>query len=270
LGIRDVDEIKAEIDALALYVNQGISVPGMPEIVYYIAQGWDGRRVFLQDGDALVYPYDRMVEVLEYLNQKLPMIERIASYGTPKDILRRTPEELKKLKDLKLGILYMGVESGDPLVLEAIGKGATIDEMIEASHRVKESGLLLSVTVILGLGGVQGSDQHALASIKALNAMDPDYAGALTLTLVPGTPMYERVRSGQFQMITPMQSIQELRLIVAESSFSNCFFSSMHASNYLSIRGTLDKDKARMLQQLDGVLQRDDGGVLRPEFLRGL
>ena len=160
---------------------------GQPEIVYAILQDWNGKKVFLQDGDALVYPYPKLLSALQYLNQKFPNIQRIASYATPQDILRRTVTELKALKEQKLGILYMGVESGDDEVLRRIQKNATHDQMVEAAQKVKEAGILLSVTVILGLGGVKGSERHVSETARILTEMDPDYAGALTLTLIPGT-----------------------------------------------------------------------------------
>ena len=270
LGIRDLEEVKLEIDAMSLYMSHRVGVQGQPDIVYLILRRWDGRKVFLQDGDALVYPYAKMVEALQFLNRKFPNLERIASYATPQDILRRNVDELKKLKDLKLGILYMGVESGDDEVLARIKKGATYAEMVEAAHKVKDAGILLSVTVILGLGGVKGSKRHAEESARILTGMDPDYAGALTLTLIPGTPLYQEWEKGGFELITPFDSLQELRYIVENASFSNCFFSSMHASNYFAIRGTLPDDKLKMLKQLDTILTSKDPALLRPEFLRGL
>ncbi len=270
LQVRDIDEVKAEIDALAMYMKHGIVTPGIPGIVYNIARGWDGRKVFLQDGDALAYPLPKLLEALDYLNTRFPEIERIASYATPQDILRRSVSELGQLKERKLGILYMGVESGDDEVLKAIGKGVTHDQLVQAGKKVKESGISLSVTVILGLAGVAGSERHSHETARILTRLDPDFAGALTLILVPGTPIYQQVEKGVFQLITPLRSLEELRILVAESCFSNCFFSSMHASNYLSIRGRLPGDKQRMLKQLDEVCSRKDPSMLRPEFMRAL
>ncbi len=270
LKIRETAEIKDEIDALALYLNHRLRVPGMPGIVYAIAGGWDGRRIFLQDGDALVYPYPQLKEVLEYLNRKFPGLERIASYATAQDILRLGVDELKSLKELKLGIIYLGVESGDEEILREVNKRIDSEQMIEAGRMIKAAGIISSVTVILGLGGPQRSREHALATAEVLSKIDPDFAGALTLTLVPGTPMYDQYCRGDFSLISPMQSLRELRLIVENATFTDCFFSSMHASNYLSIRGRLPGDKAKMLAQLDYVLSRQDPGMLRPEFMRGM
>jgi radical SAM superfamily enzyme YgiQ (UPF0313 family) len=270
LGIRELDEVKREIDAMSLYMNQRMWVAGMPDIMYEILNDWNGKKVFLQDGDALVYPYPKLIEALQYLNQKFPAIERIASYATPQDILRRSLNELKELKEQKLGILYMGVESGDDEVLLRIQKNATHQQMVEAAKKVKESGILLSVSVILGLGGVKGSEKHALETAKILTEMDPDYAGALTLTLIPETGLYKELQRGEFELITPFDSLRELKTIVENSTFSNCLFSSMHASNYYSIRGSMPEDRNKVLKQLNTLLSRKDPNMLRPEFMRGL
>ena len=268
--MRGVADVKREIDALTLFTQSGIRLPGIPTIVYTVAQGWDGKRIFLQDGDALVYPFPKLREVLQYLNEKLPTVERIGTYATPQDVLRRSVEELKELKQLKLGIFYTGLETGDDESLQKIGKGVSSDRVIEAGKRVKGAGIGFSVTVILGLAGIEGSRKHALETARVLTAIDPDYVGALTLTLVPGTPLYEQWERNEFHPLSPFQSLEELKLIVENSVFTNCFFSSMHASNYLSVRGRLPQDRERMLKQLEKVLAARDSSLLRPEFLRGL
>jgi radical SAM superfamily enzyme YgiQ (UPF0313 family) len=268
--MRDVGDVKSEIDALSVFIQNGVRLPTVPNVVYAVAQGWDGKRVFLQDGDALVYPFANLKEVLQYLDEKLPYVKRIGTYATPQDILRRSRDQLTELKDLKLSIFYMGVESGDDSVLQKIGKGVKRQELIEAGKKAKEAGITLSVTVILGLGGVEGSEEHALETAKILTDIDPDYVGALTLTLVPGTPLYEQWQEGKFHPITPFRSLEELRIIIENSSFTDCFFSSMHASNYISVRGKLPRDKSRMLRELEAVLAVKDPSLLKPEFLRGL
>jgi radical SAM superfamily enzyme YgiQ (UPF0313 family) len=270
LQIRDVDDIRNEIDAVALFTRRGIRLPDVSKAVYAVAQGWDGKRVFLQDGDALVYPFPKLREVLQYLNEKLPSIERIGTYATPQDILRRSSDELKELRRLKLGIFYTGLETGDDELLQKIGKGASSDELVEAGKKVKEAGIIFSVTIILGLGGIEGSQKHALETARVLTEIDPEYVGALTLTFVPGTPLYEQRERNEFHPLSPFQSLEELKLIIENSSFTDCFFSSMHASNYLSVRGRLPQDRERMLRQLEKVLASRNPSLLRPEFLRGL
>ncbi len=270
LQIRDVDDTKSEIDAVALFIRSGIRLPNVSKVVYAVAQGWDGKRVFLQDGDALVYPFSRLREVLQYLNEKLPCVERVGTYATPQDILRRSSDELKELRHLKMGIFYTGLESGDDELLKKIGKGVSSHELVEAGKKVKEAGISFSVTIILGLGGVEGSKKHVLETAKILTGIDPDYIGALTLTLVPGTPLYEQWQRNEFHPLSPFQTLEELRLIIENSNFTDCFFSSMHASNYLSVRGKLPQDRERMLGELERVLAARNPSLLRPEFLRGL
>jgi radical SAM superfamily enzyme YgiQ (UPF0313 family) len=270
LQMRDIDDVKNEIDALALFTQKGMRLPGVPNVVYDIAQGWDGKMVFLQDADALVYPFPKLREVLKYLNEKLPSIERIGIYATPQDILRRSSNELKELKRLKLGIIYTGLETGDDELLQKIAKGANSHKFIEAGRKVKEAEITFSVTVILGLGGVEGSQKHALATAKVLSEIDPEYVGALTLSFVPGTPLYEQRERNEFHPLSPFQSLEELKLIIENSNFTDCFFSSMHASNYLSVRGILPRNKEKMLSEIDKVLAARNPSLLRPEFLRGL
>jgi radical SAM superfamily enzyme YgiQ (UPF0313 family) len=270
LQMRDVEDVKKEIDALVLFTRKGIRLPGVSNVVYDIAQGWDGKMVFLQDADALVYPFPKLREVLQYLSEKLPSIERIGIYATPQDILRCSSDELKELKRLKLGIIYTGLETGDDELLQKIAKRASSHEFIEAGRKVKEAGITFSVTVILGLGGVEGSQKHALATAKVLSEIDPEYVGALTLSFVPGTPLYEQRERNEFHPLSPFQSLEELRLIIENSNFTDCFFSSMHASNYLSVRGRLPRDKEKMLSEIDKVLTARNPSLLRPEFLRGL
>jgi len=270
LSLRDLEDALKEIDALYMFKKYGIVFSEIDSIVYYLASEWDGKRIFLQDGDALVYPYDRLVKVLEYLNEKFPELERIGAYATPQDILRRSVEELRRLKELKLSILYVGLESGSDEILREVKKGVTSSQMIEAAKRVKEAGITLSVTLILGLGGVEKSEEHAYKTAEVLSQMDPEYAGALTLLFVPGTPLYRDWKEGRFKPIDPFRSLEELKIIVENSNFTNCFFSSMHASNYVAIRGFLPKDKEKMLKQLDNILRQKDTSFLRPEFLRAL
>lgn len=266
LKVRAVDEIKAEIDALSLYLAHGIYNPAMGGLTPY----WDGKGLFLQDADALVYPFPKLKNVLEYLNERLPSIGRIASYAAPKDILRRTPDELKTLKELGLGILYTGLESGSDKVLQAVKKGANSSQMIEASRKTREAGIILSVSMILGLAGTGASEEHAIQTGRVLSEMDPEYAAALTLTLTPETPLYQEWIDGSFHPLSPFQSLEELKMIVEHSDLTDCYFSSTHASNYVTIRGRLPEAKARMISELEEVLARRDPALLRPEFLRGL
>jgi radical SAM superfamily enzyme YgiQ (UPF0313 family) len=197
-------------------------------------------------------------------------LERVTCYGTAGDVLALATDQLKVLKSLKMDIIYLGVESGDDDILRSVAKANNTQQIIDAGRRIKEAGITCAVTVIMGLGGREKSQEHALATARILSDMDPDAADVLTLTLVPGTPMYNSNQRGDFTLITPLQSIQELKTIIENSRFSHCLFRSMHASNYLTLKGWLPPEKERMLAQLDIVLSRQDPQLLRPEYLRGL
>jgi len=265
--MRDIEGVRKEIDALAALVSYGLDIPG---VEISPLDYWDGKRVFLQDADALVYPFPKLKEILKYLNKKFPNLERIAAYATPQDLLRRDVAELNTLKELKLGILYTGLESGSDEVLQRVDKGLNSSQIIEAARKAKEAGVIMSITVILGLAGIEGSEKHVEDTARVLSEIDPEYAGALTLTLVPDTPLYEEWKEGNFHLISPFQSLEELKTIIERSNFTNCFFSSMHASNYQAIRGRLPQDKEGMIEELGHVLTKRDPSSLRPEFSRGL
>ena len=228
------------------------------------------RRVFLADGDALSIPQKGLLQILSYLKARLKGLERVGVYANAKDILRKDVEELKALKDLGLEILYLGLESGDPEVLKRIKKNATVDQLIRAGKRVKESKILLSVTVILGIGGVEGSQAHAAETGKVLSAMDPDYVGALSLMIVPGTPIAKEIETGRLVLPTPFGLIQELETMITNCQFTHCFFASNHASNYLPLRIQMPEQKEEALRRIREVLQRKDPDLLRPEYLRAL
>lgn len=226
------------------------------------------RRVFLCDGDALIIPQKRLVMMLEAIQRQLPWVTRIGTYATAQNLALKTAEELETLRDLGLGIIYMGLESGDDETLKAINKGIDANEMIEMGRKVKAVGIKLSITVLLGVAGRQRSQQHAEATARVLTAIDPEYIGALSLMLVPGTPMYEANRTGQFSMMEPLELLGELRTMFAGTDLSQGQFHANHASNYLPIRARLPKDKAAVLSHIDQALK---GNVdLKPEWMRGL
>ena len=228
------------------------------------------QRVFLADGDALAMPQRELLRILEYVKLRLNRVERVGIYANAKDILRKDVEELKALKNLGLGILYLGLESGNPEILKRIKKNGTVDQLIRAGRRVKESGILLSVTVILGIGGVEKSQAHAADTGKVLSEMDPDYVGALSLMVVPGTPIEKEIETGKLVLPTPFGMIQELETMIEHCHFTHCFFASNHASNYLPLRVQMPEEKEDALRRIREVLQRKDPALLRPEYLRAL
>ena len=249
--IKSFEEVKEDIDEVS-------------------PQGPWVRRVFLADGDALIISQKELLRILDYLKVKLRGLERVGIYANAKDILRKGVDELKELKDLGLGIIYLGLESGNPEVLKRIKKNATIDQMVRAAKRVKESGILLSVTVILGIGGVESSEAHAEDTGKVLSQMDPDYVGALSLMVVPGTPIEKEIETGELILPTPFGLIQELEMMIQHCQFTRCFFASNHASNYLPLRIRIPEQKEEALRRIREVLQRKDPALLRPEYLRAL
>ncbi len=230
----------------------------------------DARRIFLCDGDGLVIPQKRLIALLDLLLESFPRLERIGIYANARSILLKSVEELAALRERKLGIIYYGVESGDNELLKRVHKGADREKLLAAGRRVREAGILLSVTVLLGIGGVEGSHRHALETARLLSEMDPDYAGALTVMVVPGTPLHDEMVRGEFQLPDTFQLIEELGLMIAHSDFSRCFFTSNHASNYLPLRVHLPEQKEEALRLIHRVLAQRDPSVLRPEFLRAL
>jgi radical SAM superfamily enzyme YgiQ (UPF0313 family) len=250
--IRHLEDIKQDIDE----VTQNYS--------------WSVRRVFLEEGDALIAPQHILVGVLKYLGEKFPYLKRIGTYATPQSALIKSVDELKELNRLGLKIAYMGVETGDEELLKKINKGVNYDQIVAAGRKLKQAGITLSVTVILGLGGVEGSQNHALKTAKILSDIDPDFAGTLTILLVPGTPLHKDWEEGRFSLISPFQSLEELKLIIQNSNFTNCFFTANHASNYLPIKARLPQQKAETLKLIEEVLASRDMSRLRPDFTRAL
>ena len=227
-------------------------------------------RVFLADGDALIIPQADLLRILDYLNLKIDGLERVGIYANAVDVLKKSVEELKELKARGLGIVYLGLESGNPEVLKRIRKNASAEQMIRAAKRVKEAGILLSVTVLLGIGGVAMSQAHAEDTGKVLSEMDPEFVGALSLMIVPGTPIEEELRSGKLVLPTPFELIQELETMIMNCQFTKCFFASNHASNYLPLRIRMPEEKEHALELIREVLNKKDPVLLRPEYMRAL
>jgi len=227
-------------------------------------------KLFLCDGDAIIIPQPRLVEILKLVRHYLPTLDRIGSYANAKSILRKSVEELKELRDLGMKILYLGVETGNTDLLKKIDKGATREQFAQAARRVKEAGIELSATVILGIGGIEKSIEHAMDTASLLTEMDPDYVGALTLMLVPQTPLYEDYIAGRFVLPDKIGFIRELYLMIANSNFTDCYFTSNHASNYLPIKARLPRQKEKVLKMIESVIEERDFSKMRPEFLRGL
>jgi len=249
---RSLDDIKRDIDEVAKNYS------------------WSVRRVFLENGDALVCSYSRLKDILGYLNERFPYLERVASYATPQNALHKTTEELASLKQLGLKLVYFGVESGDEEILLKVQKGVNYAQIVEAAQKMKRANITLSATIILGLGGVKGSKRHALETARILSEIDPDYVGALTLMIAPETELYDEWKEGKFSAISPLETLEELKIIIANSKFTNCFFTANHASNYLPLKINLPEQGEEAIKLLNKLLADKDASTLKPEFLRAL
>ena len=216
------------------------------------------KRIFLADGDALIIKTEELIKIFQAINEIFPECERVGIYGSPKSLLLKSKDELDKLKELGLGIIYLGLESGSDKVLKDIKKGVTSQEMIEAGKKIKDSEIELSVTLISGIGGKEDSKEHAIESAKVLNQMQPDYIGLLTLLLEEGTELYEDVEGGKFQILSPTEVLLETKTLIENLEVENCIFRSNHASNYLALRGTLMEDKELILDQIEEGLKYND------------
>lgn len=226
------------------------------------------RRVFLCDGDALIIPQKRLMRILKAIAEKLPWVTRVGAYANAKSLKMKTASELRQLRSQGLGILYMGLETGDDPTLVAINKGADAQTAIEMGCKAKQSGFKLSVTVLLGIAGRERSQIHARETGRVLTAIDPDYVGALSLMLIPGTPLYEDHQAGRFTLVDPVEMLAELRTMIAYTDLSSGLFHANHASNYLPIRARMPKDKQKTLALIDRALE---GKIqLKPEYLRAL
>jgi radical SAM superfamily enzyme YgiQ (UPF0313 family) len=229
------------------------------------------RRVFLADGDALVLSTDRLLCILEKLYAELSNLERVTLYGSPQNLLKKSVGDLSRLRKAGLTMIYYGVESGADEILMRIKKGAKAEDIVSAALQAKEAGIDLSVTVILGLGGPGFSIRHAEATAMVLNEIAPRYASALTLMLEPRRPGYREIFGDpDWRMLDQAEILAECRLLLANIDADGIIFRSNHASNYLSLAGDLQKDKTRLLDEIDNVLKNPESPFIRPEYLRRL
>ena len=226
------------------------------------------KKLFICDGDALIIPQKRLIKILKQIKLRLPQVNQVGLYANTKSIKMKSPEELKELYDLGIKIAYMGLESGDDITLKKIIKGADSDRMIEMGKKIRQSGIKLSITVLNGLAGRDRSSIHAQETGRVLSAIDPEFVGALSLMLIPGTELHEEYERGEFELLNPEEMLKELGLMIAATDLSSGLFHANHASNYLPIRAKLPQDKEKTLnliaQALDGKIE------LKPEYMRAL
>lgn len=259
----------------AMYKDKKYRVRSMEEIKTDIRMAkhyyGDLEKVFLADGDALAMETSDLLEILEVLYNTFPSLRHVGIYASPDSILNKSMSELTALKAAGLTIAYLGVETGDPELLKEIRKGVTYDEMLEAGKMVRSAGILLSVTILLGLAGrTPKAVEHAKNTAKILNEMKPDYIGALTLMLVPNTVLYNRQQKGEFELPGPFEILDEMYMMIEDLELEGTEFRSNHASNYLPIKGRLPEDKEKILALIKEIIEKNDRKYLRPDYLRAL
>ncbi|MGH4051478.1 MAG: radical SAM protein [Clostridium sp.] len=256
----------------AMYKDKKFRIRDIEDIMADLAQAkldyGNVKKIFLADGDALVLETSKLKLILLKIKELFPGCERVGIYATTNDIIAKSLEELRELKDLGVGILYLGVESGSDEILKSINKDVTAARMVMAGKKVKESGIKLSVTLISGIGGRSKISENAIESSKLISAIDPDYVGFLTLMLEPGTPIYEDIQNGKFDVLTPEEIMRELREFLQNIEVSNCIFRSNHASNYVALSGTLPWNKNQLIENIDLALKGKDR--YKPEEYRRL
>lgn len=227
-------------------------------------------RVFLADGDAMTLPFARLEAICLLIRKYLPNVTRISSYCLPRNINNKTPEQLQRLRELGLSLLYIGCESGDDEVLERIKKGETFDSSLAALQKIKAAGIKASVMILNGLAGVELSKQHAENSAKLMNAAQPEYLSTLVVTLPLGTERMDEAFGGHFQLPNQAQLFEEMHILLSKLELEKTVFRSDHASNYLVLKGVLGKDKQALVAEVEAAMNTPEQIQLRQEWQRGL
>lgn len=220
-------------------------------------------KVFLADGDPLVLSNKRLVPILKKLNNTFPNLRRISTYASPSNLMRKTLEELQELKENGLTLLYVGIESGDSEVLDAIQKGETYQTTVDGLNKSKAAGMDSSVMIINGVGGKLLSKQHAINSAKVLNATQPKFASTLVLTAHKGLEHYKNRYLGEFIELTQTELFEEMQVFLNHLELDETIFRSDHASNSLVLKGNLGRDKQVMLKQIEAAIEEGRGNRTR-------
>jgi len=248
--VRALDEVLEDIDTARQQVGSQVD------------------KVFVADGDGLIMGLDHWEPILEACSSAFPRLRRVSAYATAMNLVEKKADELRRLRELGLSLLYIGPESGDDVTLKRIAKGASFDDHVKAAKKAHAAGMKLSAIFLLGAGGIDRSREHARGSAKLAGAMDPRFVSLLTLTVIPGTPMGKQQEKGRFELPQQRKLLQELRTFVDEARPTDAIFRTNHASNYLPLAGRLPRDRTRILEIVDAALQGDV--MLRPEWARGL
>ncbi len=240
------------------------------ELKAVAADDFPVRRVFLADGDAMALSFRRLQQIMAAINKYLPNVQRVSSYCLPRNLKNKSADELAELRAMGLSLLYVGCESGDNEVLAAIEKGETYDSSLAALQKIKTSGMKSSVMILNGMAGKRYSEQHALNSARLMNAAQPDYLATLVVSFPMGMERVQAGFQGRYQELEQLELFREIHLLLDTLELKKTIFRSDHASNYLVLKGVLNKDKARLLQTVEQAIQQPGSVHLRPEWQRGL
>ncbi|MBE6035168.1 radical SAM protein [Aminipila sp.] len=226
-------------------------------------------KIFLADGDALCLSNNKLLVILERIRRLFPECQRVGVYGTPQDVLTKSHDELVQLRNNGIGIIYIGAESGSQKVLEAVNKGVTREQLIEAVKKIEAAGIRASVTFISGLGGTEYMIEHAVDTASMISEMQPSYVGLLTLMVDSAAPIYQEIRDGRFKVLTAEEVLGETALMLKNIHVTKkCVFRSNHASNYVSLKGDLPQDKEKMMNQLKRAMENTN--LIKDERFRAL
>ncbi len=240
------------------------------ELQQFVAMGIPVRRVFLADGDAMTLSFRRLLEIMQAVKEYLPDIQRVSAYCLPRNVTNKSVEELQQLREMGLSLVYVGCETGDDLVLEKVRKGETWQSSLDALLKLGAAGIKRSVMILNGLGGAKYSEQHALNSASLMNQSQPEYLATLVVTFYRGVKRFQQGFNGEFQQLNQLQLMQEMETLISALELERTIFRSDHASNYLILKGTLCKDKEKLLNILRQAITQPGSVALRPEWQRGL
>ena len=232
--------------------------------------GYPVKRVFLADGDAMTLSTRRLVDILQMINKYYPDVQRVSSYCLPRNLKKKSVEDLQDLADLGLSLLYVGCESGDNEVLRLVNKGEDYDSSLSALTKIKQAGIKSSVMILNGLGGPQLSEQHALNSAKLMNAVQPDYLSTLVVEFPTGSERFEKAFEGRWRKLGKLELFREMQLLLSNLQLDKTIFRSDHASNYLVLKGVLGRDRDKLLSIVNTAINQPGVIPLREEWQRGL
>jgi len=256
-----------------MYTSKRFSIKKEAEVIREIKDAAliypDARKIFLADGNAMVLSPKRLLNILATINENFPRAHRISAYALPKDIASKSADELIELNNAGLKLLYIGIESGDDEILKLVNKGESYSSTVEGLLKAKDAGMKLSVMIINGLAGLKYSKQHAIHSAEILNDIQPEFASILTLMLPYGLDRYKQRFAEAFSEMNIVDLMKEIEMLIEHTELRNTIFRSNHASNYLVLKGTLSRDKARLLKEIRYSIDNPDIVGLREEWERG-